>query len=56
MKRRKKLGQAMVEYVLLTILTMMLGLALAKFSTISYRDSVYKHWADIIAQPMPAPY
>lgn len=55
MKFRKKLGQALVEYALLTMMAMMLGLVLVRFSTVKYRDSVYTNWADIIAKPLPAP-
>lgn len=54
MKQRKKLGQTLVEYTLLTAMVMTVGLGLSYFSSSTYRDKVYKYWVGVVAQPLPA--
>jgi uncharacterized protein (UPF0333 family) len=56
MKARKlnfKKGQALLEYALLTSITVMIGVGLSYYYSQDYWQKVYEAYADIIAQPIP---
>ncbi len=52
-KFKSRLGQALVEYAVLTSMTVALGIGLSSFYSQNYWKKVYDAYTTVIAQPIP---